>query len=87
VRKKVAGWGWSGSLGCANYEVWDWTMLGDDVRTDNLFSYLSCEARVPQDHPLRPIHDARADDRDIHLEVTPQRRVFGLAVRNRGDPE
>jgi transposase len=30
-------------------------MRGDDVRTENLFSYLSCEARVPQDHPLRPI--------------------------------
>jgi len=31
------------------------TMRGDDVRTESLFSYLSCEARVPQDHPLRPI--------------------------------
>lgn len=30
-------------------------MRGDDVRTESLFSYLSCEARVPQDHPLRPI--------------------------------
>jgi transposase len=30
-------------------------MRGDDVRTDGLFSYVSCEARVPQDHPLRPI--------------------------------
>jgi transposase len=30
-------------------------MRGDDVRTDSLFSYLSCEARVPEDHPLRPI--------------------------------
>ena len=30
-------------------------MRGGDVRTDSLFSYLSCEARVPQDHPLRPI--------------------------------
>jgi transposase len=31
------------------------TMRGGDVRTEALFSYLSCEARVPQDHPLRPI--------------------------------
>ena len=30
-------------------------MRGDDVRTESLFSYLSCEARVPKDHPLRPI--------------------------------
>jgi transposase len=30
-------------------------MRGGDVRTENLFSYLSCEARVPKDHPLRPI--------------------------------
>ncbi len=30
-------------------------MRGDDVRTEALFSYLSCEARVPKDHPLRPI--------------------------------
>jgi transposase len=35
--------------------MWDMTMRGDDVRTESLFSYLSCEARVPQDHPLRPI--------------------------------
>jgi transposase len=30
-------------------------MRGTDGRTDQLFSYLSCEARVPKDHPLRPI--------------------------------
>jgi transposase len=30
-------------------------MRGGDVRTDSLFSYVSCEARVPKDHPLRPI--------------------------------
>jgi transposase len=35
--------------------MWELVMRGDDVRTENLFSYLSCEARVPQDHPLRPI--------------------------------
>jgi transposase len=35
--------------------MWDVTMRGDDVRTESLFSYLSCEARVPQGHPLRPI--------------------------------
>jgi transposase len=30
-------------------------MRGADARTDQLFSYLSCEARVPKDHPLRAI--------------------------------
>ena len=30
-------------------------MRGGDVRTEALFSCLSCEARVPRDHPLRPI--------------------------------
>lgn len=30
-------------------------MRGNDVRTESLFSYVSCEARVPTTHPLRPI--------------------------------
>jgi transposase len=30
-------------------------MRGGDVRSEALFSYLSCEARVPPDHPLRPV--------------------------------
>ena len=30
-------------------------MRGGDVRTDGLFSYVSCEGRVPVDHPLRRI--------------------------------
>lgn len=30
-------------------------MRGDDVDSGALFSYVSCEARVPSDHPLRPI--------------------------------
>jgi hypothetical protein len=30
-------------------------MRGDDVQQQAMFSYLSLEARVPQDHPLRPI--------------------------------
>jgi transposase len=35
--------------------MWDRAMRGGDVRTDGLFSYVSCEARVPEDHPLRPV--------------------------------
>src|SRR3974390_630430 len=30
-------------------------MRGDDIHQDAMFSYLSPEARVPRDHPLRPI--------------------------------
>jgi transposase len=30
-------------------------MRGGDLRTDSLFSYVSCAARVPKDHPLWPI--------------------------------
>lgn len=30
-------------------------MRGSDERSEGLFSYVSCEARVPADHPLRPI--------------------------------
>jgi hypothetical protein len=30
-------------------------MRGSDERTEGLFSYVSCEARVPDSHPLRPI--------------------------------
>jgi hypothetical protein len=30
-------------------------MRGWDEQSDTLFSYVSCETRVPKDHPLRPI--------------------------------
>jgi transposase len=35
--------------------MWDEAMRGDDVRTEGLFAYVSCERRVPQDHPLRGV--------------------------------
>src|SRR5260370_42633631 len=31
------------------------SMRGGDGKTEALFSYVNCEARVPSDHPLRPI--------------------------------
>ena len=40
-------------------------MRGGDVRTEGLFAYVSCEGRVPSDHPLRrflPIVDAALAD-------------------------
>lgn len=30
-------------------------MRGSDLRQEGLFSYVSCEARVPPEHPLRPV--------------------------------
>ncbi|ESQ85342.1 hypothetical protein ABENE_19010 [Asticcacaulis benevestitus DSM 16100 = ATCC BAA-896] len=30
-------------------------MRGSDIQTAGLFSYVSCEARVPPSHPLRSI--------------------------------
>ena len=36
-------------------------MRGDDRRPDSMFSYVSAEQRVPQDHPLRAIR-ALVDD-------------------------
>jgi hypothetical protein len=32
-------------------------MRGGDARTEALFSYVSCEARVPRDDPLRAIRN------------------------------
>jgi transposase len=40
-------------------------MRGGDARSDGLFSYVSCERRVPKDHPLRrilPLVDAALCD-------------------------
>lgn len=30
-------------------------MRGTDIRQDTMFSYVSLDARVPEDHPLRPV--------------------------------
>jgi transposase len=35
--------------------MWVLAMRGDDLQTEGLFSYVSCEGRVPRDHPLRRI--------------------------------
>ena len=40
-------------------------MRGRDEQTQGLFSYVSCEARVPSDHPLRPIRSIVADALNI----------------------
>ena len=45
--------------------MWGVVRGGCDVRTDGLFSYVSCEGRVPSGHPLRrilPLVDAALTD-------------------------
>jgi transposase len=45
-------------------------MRGGDVRTAGLFSYVSCEGRVPSDHPLRrilPLVDAALTDLSVEF--------------------
>jgi transposase len=45
--------------------MWDLGMRGGDVWSEGLFSYVSCETRVPWDHPLRrilPLVDAALGD-------------------------
>ncbi|CUX68599.1 hypothetical protein AGR5A_pb0067 [Agrobacterium genomosp. 5 str. CFBP 6626] len=60
----------------------DWReqdMRGSDDQTAGLFSYVSCEARVPAYHPLRPIR-AIVDEA---LEVLP-RTSRGCIQRSAG---
>jgi hypothetical protein len=42
-------------IDCGSRLVYDAAMRGDDQQTGHLFSYVSPEARVPHDHPLRAI--------------------------------
>ena len=37
------------------YQMWIGRVRGEDRRSGSLFSYVDLEARVPADHPLRPI--------------------------------
>ena len=57
--------GWSGPVGrdsiASGLNGVGLAMRGPDRRTEGLFSYVSCESRVPADHPLRailPVADA-----------------------------
>lgn len=40
-------------------------MRGEDKRSEILFRYVSCEARVPQDHPLRLIRAVVGEALDV----------------------
>ena len=69
-------------------------MRGDDINQDSMFSYLSPEARVPQDHPLRPIrkmvNQALADlsrefqamySREGRLSIPPEKLLRALLLQ------
>ena len=47
-------------------------MRGFDARPDALFSYVSCEVRVPRDHPADP-----ADYGSIVSQWAPSREMLG----------
>ena len=55
-------------------------MRGDDLHQDGMFSYISPERRVPQDHPLRPI---RKMVDQILVELSPR---FKKLYSNTGRP-
>ncbi len=60
-------------------------MRGDDRQQDAMFSYISPEARVPQDHPLRPIR--QMVDR-VLVELSPQfERLYARTGRPSIAPE
>ena len=44
-------------------------MRGDDPKQGGVFSYISPEARVPKDHPLRPI---RTMTDQVLMELSPR---------------
>ncbi len=52
-------------------------MRGDDERQEVVFSYVSAEQRIPQDHPLRAIREMvnrSLAEMDLHFEVLYARR-------------
>jgi len=69
-------------------------MRGDDRRSGSLFSYVDLEARVPEDHPLRPMRelvDAALEEMAPELEglyaatgrpsIPPERLLRGLLLQ------
>jgi len=60
-------------------------MRGDDEKQDGMFSYVSPEKRVPQDHPLRPIRQL-VDQ--VLKEMSPQfARLYSKVGRPSIPPE
>jgi hypothetical protein len=59
-------------------------MRGDDEQQLDVFSYVSPEQRIPQDHPLRPVH-VMADEALRELEAS-LHQVRKIAGRTNGRP-
>ena len=60
-------------------------MRGDDRKQDAIFSYVAPEARVPQDHPLRPI---RVMTDRVLTELSPQfEKIYSRVGRPSIPPE
>src|SRR5215203_3785690 len=60
-------------------------MRGDDRQPDSMFSYVTAEQRVPQDHPLRAI---RAEVDDILVAMSPEfDRLYARVGRPSIPPE
>jgi transposase len=60
-------------------------MRGDDRKQGAIFSYIAPEARVPQDHPLRPI---RAMTDQVLTELSPQfEKIYSSVGRPSIPPE
>ena len=60
-------------------------MRGDDQQTGHLFSYLSPEARVPADHPLRPVR--RMTDEALRALAPALDRLYSEVGRPSIPPE
>ena len=60
-------------------------MRGDDRKQGDMFSYITPEARVPQDHPLRPI---RVMTDRVLTELSPQfEKIYSRVGRPSIPPE
>jgi transposase len=55
-------------------------MRGDDQHQDAMWSYISPERRVPQDHPLRPIREM------VNVVLKDMSQSFGRIYSRDGRP-
>jgi transposase len=60
-------------------------MRGDEQKQDGMFSYVSLEERVPQDHPLRAVR--QLTDKDLQSLSTEFDRLYAASGRPSIAPE